>query len=105
PEERFLTLHLHEMLSYLAQQGAVTIMIMAQSGLVGQGVESPVDLSHRADTVVLLRYFEAFGEVRHALSVVKKRTGWHEKSVREPRIGPPCFRAGREVRDSLGGPT
>jgi circadian clock protein KaiC len=102
PEERFLTLHLHEMLSYLAQQGAVTLMIMAQSGLVGQGLESPVDLSYLADNVVLLRYFEAFGEVRHAISVVKKRTGRHEKSVREISIGPPGFRVGRQLRDFSG---
>jgi circadian clock protein KaiC len=102
PEERFLTLHLHEMLAYLAQQGAITLMLMAQSGIVGQGLESPVDLSYLADNVVLLRYFEAFGEVRHAISVVKKRTGAHEKSVRELRIGPPGFRVGRQLREFQG---
>ncbi len=102
PEERFLTLHLHELLAYLAQQGAITLMIMAQSGIVGQGLESPVDLSYLADNVVLLRYFEAFGEVRHAISVVKKRTGAHEKSVRELRIGPPGFKVGRQLREFNG---
>jgi circadian clock protein KaiC len=102
PEERFLTLHLHELLSYLAQQGAVTLLIMAQSGLLGQGLESPVDLSYLADTVVLLRYFEAFGEIRQAISVVKKRTGRHEKSVREFRLAPPGFRVGRQLRDFNG---
>ncbi|HEV7517682.1 MAG TPA: circadian clock protein KaiC, partial [Thermoanaerobaculia bacterium] len=75
---------------------------MAQSGLVGQGLESPVDLSYLADNVVLLRYFEAFGEVRHAISVVKKRTGAHEKSVREFRLAPPGFRVGRQLRDFNG---
>jgi circadian clock protein KaiC len=102
PEERFLTLHLHEMLSYLAQQGAVTILIMAQNGIVGQGLESPVDLSYLADNVILLRYFETSGEVRHAISVVKKRTGAHEKTVRECRIGPPGFHVGRQLRDFDG---
>jgi circadian clock protein KaiC len=102
PEERFLGLHLHEMLSYLAQQGAVTLLIMAQSGLVGEGLQSPVDLSYLADTVVLLRYFEAFGEVRQAISVVKKRTGWHEKSVREFRISWPGFRVGRQLHEFGG---
>jgi circadian clock protein KaiC len=102
PEERFLSLHLHEMLTYLSQQGAVTLLLMAQSGLVGQGLESPVDLSYLADTVVLLRYFEAFGEVRHAISVVKKRTGRHEKAVREFRLGPPGFQVGRQLREFNG---
>jgi circadian clock protein KaiC len=102
PEERFLTLHLHEMLSYLAQQGTVTFLIMAQNGIVGQGLESPVDLSYLADNVVLLRYFEAFGEVRHAISVVKKRTGAHEKTVRECRIQAPGFQVGRQLRDFDG---
>ncbi len=102
PEERFLTLHLHEMLSFLAQQGAVTLLIMAQNGLVGQGLESPVDLSYLADNVILLRYFESFGEVRHAISVVKKRTGAHEKAVRECRIHPPGFQVGRQLRDFNG---
>jgi circadian clock protein KaiC len=102
PEERFLTLHLHELLAYLAQQGAVTLLIMTQSGLVGQGIEAPVDLSYLADNVILLRYFEAFGEVHQALSVVKKRTGRHEKAVREFRISPPGFRVGRQLRDFHG---
>jgi len=102
PEERFLTLHLHEMLSYLAQQGTVTFLIMAQNGIVGQGLESPVDLSYLADNVVLLRYFEAFGEVRHAISMVKKRTGAHEKTVRECRIQAPGFQVGRQLRDFNG---
>jgi len=102
PEERFLSLYLHELLTYLSQHGATTIMTMAQSGLVGQGIESPIDLSYLADTVILLRYFEAFGEVRHAISVVKKRTGRHEKSVRELRIGPIGCRVGRQLDDFRG---
>jgi circadian clock protein KaiC len=80
----------------------VTILIMAQNGIVGQGLESPVDLSYLADNVILLRYFETSGEVRHAISVMKKRTGAHEKTVRECRIGPPGFHVGRQLRDFDG---
>ncbi len=100
PEERFLTLHLHELLSYLSQQGVVTLLILAQYGLVGQPMETPVDLSYLADTVIMLRYFEAFGEVRQAISVVKKRTGHHEKSVRELQLGPRGVTVGRRCGSS-----
>jgi circadian clock protein KaiC len=99
PEERFLSLHLHELLAFLGQQGAVTLMVMAQNGLVGPALESPVELSYLADTVLLLRYFESGGEVRHALSVMKKRTGRHEKTVRELRMGPQGLRVGRRLTD------
>ena len=75
PEERFLVLHLHELLSYLGQQGVLTLLIMAQAGFLGEALESPVDLSYLADTVLLLRYFEAFGEVRKAISLVKRAHG------------------------------
>lgn len=103
PEERFLTLHLHELLSFLSQQGVVTLLVLTQHGLVGQALEAPIDLSYLADTVLLLRYFEAFGEVRQAISVVKKRTGRHEKSVRELQLGPPeGVTVGRRLRDFQG---
>jgi circadian clock protein KaiC len=82
PNERFLVLHLHELLTYLGQRGVTTLLLMAQHGLVG-GPESPVEASYLADTVVLLRYFEAIGEVRKAISVIKKRTGNHERTIRE----------------------
>lgn len=95
PDERFLTLQMHELLSYLGQLGVVTIMIMAQHGLVGP-MDTPVDLSYLADAVLLLRYFEAEGTVRRALSVVKKRSGRHEHTIREYtlssrgiQLGPP----------------
>jgi circadian clock protein KaiC len=87
PEEHLLTVQLHELLSFLNQRGVVTIMVMAQYGLVG-GLESPIDISYLADTVVLLRFFEAEGRVRKAISVVKKRTGAHEDTVRELKVGP-----------------
>lgn len=86
PEENALILHMHELLQYLNRQGATTFLTVAQHGLVGD-MKSPVDVTYLADTVVLLRYFEARGRVRRAISVVKKRTGVHEDTIREYRIG------------------
>jgi circadian clock protein KaiC len=86
PEENALILHMHELLQYLNRQGATTFLTVAQHGLVGD-MKSPVDVTYLADTVVLLRYFEALGRVRRAISVVKKRTGFHEDTIREYRIG------------------
>ena len=82
PDERFLTLQMHELLSYLGQQGVLTIIVLAQHGLVGP-METPVDISYLSDCVLMLRYFEVNGTVRRALSVVKKRSGHHEHSIRE----------------------
>ena len=86
PDERFLTAQMHELLTYLNQQGVVTLIVMAQHGFMGVGMTSPVDVSYLADTVVLLRYFEAGGAIRRAISVVKKRTGPHEDTIRELRL-------------------
>lgn len=86
PGEHALVLHVHELLQYLNRQGATTFLTVAQHGLVGD-MRSPVDVTYLADTVILLRYFEAFGRVRRAISVVKKRTGAHEDTIREYRIG------------------
>jgi circadian clock protein KaiC len=105
-EERFLALHLRELLSFLNERGVLTLLIMTQHGLVGSIVESPIELSYLADNVILLRYFEAFGEVRQALSVLKKRTGAHERSIRELRLGPGGPRVGgvlSEFQGVLGG--
>jgi circadian clock protein KaiC len=85
PEEHFLLLHMHELLQYLNRQGASTFLTVAQHGLVGE-MKAPVDVTYLADTVMLLRYFEAAGEVRRAISVIKKRSGQHEKSIREYEI-------------------
>jgi len=85
PGERYLNNQLHELSSYLNRQGALTILIMAQHGLVA-GAEAPVDLSYLSDTVVSLRYFEALGEVKQALAVIKKRSGRHERTIRELRL-------------------
>jgi circadian clock protein KaiC len=85
PEENSLILHVHELLQYLNRRGAATFMTVAQHGLVGD-MKAPVDVTYLADTVVLLRYFEALGSVRRAMSIIKKRTGMHESTIREYRI-------------------
>jgi circadian clock protein KaiC len=86
PEENSLILHMHELLQYLNRRGTVTFLTVAQLGLVGD-MKSPVDVTYLADTVILLRYFEALGRVRRAVSVIKKRTGAHEDTIREYRVG------------------
>ena len=85
PQENALILHMHELLQYLNRQGVTTWLTVAQHGLVGD-MKAPVDVTYLADTVILLRYFEALGRVRRAISVVKKRTGSHEDTIREFRI-------------------
>jgi circadian clock protein KaiC len=82
PQEQYLILHMHELLQYLNRVGAATFLTVAQHGMVGD-MKSPVDVTYLADTVILLRYFEAFGEVRRAMSILKKRTGSHENTIRE----------------------
>ena len=86
PGEHAILLHLHELLQYLNRQGATTFLTVAQHGLVGE-MKSPIDLTYLADSVILLRYFEALGRVRRAISVIKKRSGPHEDSIREYLIG------------------
>jgi circadian clock protein KaiC len=88
PQEQFLTLQLHELLTYMNERGVVTILILGQHGPLGQqGTE--VDLSYLADTIIMLRFFEAFGEIRRAISVIKKRSSKHERTIRELQIGEP----------------
>jgi circadian clock protein KaiC len=95
PDERFLVLQMHELLSYLSQRGTLSILVLAQHGLVGP-MDTPLDISYLSDAVLMLRYFEYDGAVRRALSVVKKRSGRHEHSIREfklsgkgVQVGPP----------------
>jgi len=83
PEEHFLTAQLHELLSYLGAKGVTTMLVVAQHGLIGTAMETPVDTSYLADSVILFRYIEIAGRVRKAISVVKKRSGRHEESIRE----------------------
>jgi len=87
PEDQFLVLHIHELLQYLNRQGVTTFLTIAQHGLVGD-MKTPVDVTYLADTVILLRYFEAAGQVRRAVSVIKKRSGAHETTIRELRVSP-----------------
>jgi circadian clock protein KaiC len=101
PEEQFLLLQMHEMLTYLNQKGVLTILVLAQHGLIGT-MQSPVDLTYLSDTVLLLRYFEAAGELRRAISVLKKRTGGHEPSIREYRIDKKGIRVGAPLTDFSG---
>jgi circadian clock protein KaiC len=101
-EDRFLALHLRELLSYLNERGILSLLVLTQHGLVGSIVESPIELSYLADNVILLRYFEAFGEIRQAISVVKKRTGGHERTIRELRLGTGGPRVGEALADFQG---
>ena len=101
PEEQALILHMHELLQYLNRQGAATYLTVAQHGLVGD-MRSPVDVTYLADTVILLRYFEALGRVRRAISVIKKRTGTHENTIREYRIGSDGITLGQPLEDFQG---
>lgn len=100
PEEQALTLHLHELLAYLGNQGVTTILIMAQHGLVGD-TTAPVDVSFLADAIILLRYFEAEGEVRKAVSVLKNRSGRHETKIREYRLRKGGITVGAPIREFL----
>ena len=102
PEERFLTIQLHELLMYLGHRGVATILIGAHQGLIGSQMHTPVDASYLADAVVLLRYFEMRGEVRQALSVVKKRAGNHERTIREFRLESDGIYVGEALREFRG---
>ena len=101
PEEQALVLHIHELLQFLNRRGITTFLTVAQHGLVGD-MKSPVDVTYLADTVVLLRYFEAVGRVRRAISVVKKRTSAHEDTIREYRIGAGGFQLGAPLTQFQG---
>ena len=101
PEEKFLTAQLHELLAYLGQQGVVTLLTVTQAGMVGQMV-APVDTTYLADNVILFRYFEAFGRVRRAISVVKKRSGKHEQTIRELSVGEQGLIIGEPLDDFQG---
>src|SRR5258708_33055037 len=98
PEERFLLLQMHELLSYLNQLGVVTILVLAQHGLMGP-MQTPLDISYLSDAVLMLRYFEAEVRVRRAISLVKKRSGAHEDRIREFRLGA----AGGKIGPALTG--
>ena len=102
PGEQTLMIQVHEMLSYLNQKSVTTIISLAQHGMIGNGLASAADLSYVADTLVVLRFFEAFGEVRKAISVVKKRTGDHERTLRELQIAAGGLKVGEPLRQFQG---
>lgn len=97
PGEKYLPMQLHELTTFLNQKGVASFMVLAQHGLIGREMQTPVDVSYLADSVLLLRFFEAKGEVRQAISMIKKRSGYHERSIRELRlhhgivVGDPLF--------------
>jgi circadian clock protein KaiC len=93
---------MHELIAYLNERGVATLLVAAQHGILGTSMASPVDVSYLADTVVLFRFFEADGEVRKAISVVKKRTGGHEAAIRELAVGPRSIRVGAPLKDFHG---
>jgi len=101
PVEKFLSIQLHELLSFLSQQGILTIMTVAQHGLMGV-MQAPVDVSYLADTVLMLRFFEALGSVKKAISVIKKRSGYHEDTIREYVINSQGIQIGEPLREFQG---
>jgi circadian clock protein KaiC len=102
PNERFLLVHMHETLTYLAAKDIVTVLTMAQHGLVGGAMQSPVDVSYLADTLIMLRFFEFAGAVKRALSVIKHRKGAHENTIREFRFSPDGIRIGAPLHHFRG---
>lgn len=102
PEENYLLLHMHELLTYLGQKSVSTFLIVSQHGLVGPVQQTPIDLSYLADSVMMLRYFESAGEVRQVISVMKKRSGRHERTLRELRLGKGGVQLGPPLADFHG---
>jgi len=102
PDERFLIVQLHELLTYLGQSGVATLLVGAHHGVIGTQMKTPVDASYLSDAVVMLRYFESLGEVRQAISVVKKRSGPHERTIRDFALGPGGISIGEPLRDYRG---
>ncbi|MQA39640.1 ATPase domain-containing protein [Rugamonas aquatica] len=102
PDERFLAIYLHELLTYLGQRGVVSIIVGVQQGMLGSGMTTSVDASYIADNVIMLRYFEAQGEVRQAISVFKKRGSEHERTIRRFQIGSGGIEVGPVLKDFHG---
>ncbi len=102
PSERSLLIQMHELLSYLGRRGVVTMMVLAQHGMMGAAMHTPLDVSFLADSVILLRFFEAMGEIRQAISVVKKRRSAHERTIRELRLTGRGIEIGEPLREFEG---
>jgi len=102
PEERLLPIQIHELLSFLSNNGVTCIMTLVQHGIFGNPVDEAADVSYLADTVVLMRYFEVSGSVRQAISVVKRRSGNHERTIRECKVGKGGLLVGEPLHDFHG---
>lgn len=102
PDEKFLIVQLHELLTFLGQAGVATLLVGAHHGMIGSNMQVPVDASYLADAIVLLRYFEAEGEVRQAISVMKKRGGAHERSIRDFTMDDHGLHVGEPLREFRG---
>ena len=102
PNEQYLAMQFHELFSYLGQHGVATIITLAQTGVIGTAMSAPVDVSYLADTILLFRYFERAGEIRQAISVVKKRSGSHERTIRELYMEPGRVSVGNPLSEFEG---
>ena len=102
PQEEALLAQMHDLLAFLSNSGVLSILIVSQHGLIGQGIQGPLDVSYMSDTVILLRHFEAAGAVRKAISVIKKRTGRHETTIRELKLAPGGIAVGEPIKDFSG---
>jgi circadian clock protein KaiC len=100
-EAHLVIIQLHELLSYLSARGVLTLLTVAQHGFVGDQMHTPIDVSYLSDAVILMRYFESAGRLRQAISVVKKRDGAHERTIRELQLGP-GVRVGQPLHDFQG---
>jgi circadian clock protein KaiC len=102
PGEKFLAVHLHELLAYLGNRSVLTIMVLAQAGSMTPALQSAVDVSYLADNILLLRYFESQGEIRQAISIIKRRSGNHEHTIRELRLSPGHIHIGSPLTEFQG---
>jgi circadian clock protein KaiC len=102
PDQRFLSLHMHELLAWLSHQGTTTLLVLSQHGMLDSTVTPPIDLSYLTDTILLFRYFEYQGMIRRALSVVKRRGGLHERTIREMTMGPNGVSVGKPLTEFHG---
>jgi circadian clock protein KaiC len=102
PDTHFLTLHMHQLLTWLGQQGATTLLVLDQHGLLDAPIVAPLDLSYLADAVLLFRYFENRGTIRRAVSVIKRRSGPHEGTIREMTLGPHGIAVGEALPQFRG---
>ena len=102
PQEEALLAQMHDLLAFLSNSGVLSILIVSQHGFIGQGIQGPLDVSYMADTVILLRHFEAAGAVRKAISVIKKRSGPHETTIRELKLASGGIAVGEPIKDFSG---